>query len=622
MRVLQSGIYNNFLQDQASAKEQIDKLTTQISSGKKISNAYDDSSVYIDTLRLDSEINSLKGIQNRTEKSKVLTDASDSAMNEFDTTLRDFKTKLILAANGTMNADNLKSVSEDLEQSKQHLITLANSSINGNYIFSGSAVNVKPIDANGNYHGNDKVLQTQISESSKAPYSVDGASLFLGIDNSIKKTVSTNVHLQNQTTHETLKVSDKVEDLMGQAGGAHFYLSGVKHNGEAFKEKINLNATDNISQLLTQIEGAYGVESVKAELSEDGTIMISDLKSGMSHLDFQMLASHENKSKLDDLTTKIEFTQTTNTSTDDKASFTKNGDVLSGNIAMVSGDGFATKSTKLSEMSASSLNNKHFTMDITNIHGVAKTVTLDLSNSSTFSINGTSFNIYNADDSQGVTQTSADNFTLGQLENIMTMAMADKLPTPNSKVGYDAAIVAAQKSVDVGLDSAGALQIKDKSGLNNAISFSLYDNDAGDFTKSSSLSFMGNRAVIVDNPKIDFFKDLDTIIEAVRNGMLGIDAAGTNPSNPGISNALSKLDGLSAHISKAHTKIGAMSNNLQHANDRAATLELNVTQLKSQVSDVDVAEAVIQYQQVSLNYQAMMSTIAKVNSLTLLNYLK
>jgi len=139
MRVLQSGIYSNFIQDQASAKEQIDKLTTQISSGKKIENAYEDSSVYIDTLRLDSEINSLKGIQDRTLKSKVITDASDSAMNDFDSTLIDFKSKLILAANGTLNSDNLKSVAEELEQSKQHLMTLANSSMNGQYLFSGSA---------------------------------------------------------------------------------------------------------------------------------------------------------------------------------------------------------------------------------------------------------------------------------------------------------------------------------------------------------------------------------------------------------------------------------------------------------------------------------------------------
>ncbi len=622
MRVLQSGIYNNFLLDQASAKEQIDKLTTQISSGKKIEHAYEDSSVYVDTLRLDSEINALKGVQDRTLKSKVITDASDSAMNDMDLTLTDIKSKLILAANGTLNADNLKSVAQELEQSKEHLRTLANSSINGEYLFSGTAVNVKPIDSNGNYHGNDKSLKTLISQSTQASYSIDGASLFLGFDSALKKSVSSNVHLQNQTSNKTLAVSDKVGDLMGSNTDAHFYLKGVRHDGEAFKSKITLNASDDISKLLTQIEERYGNDSIKAELSSNGTIMISDLKSGNSMLDFQMTASNEDVTDVSSLSTKIDFTVSNNSSSDDKANFTQNGNILSGNIAMVDGDAFATKASKLSEIAASSLDGKQFKMDITNINGAAKTVTLDLADSSSFSVDGQSYTIYDADDSNGAQSTKADDFTLGQLDNVIAMVMADKLPLTNDKSGFDTAIVDAKKEVAVTLNSSGAIQIEDKSAKNQAISFSLYDKDTNDFTKSASLSFMSNRAVIVDNPKIDFFKDLDTIIDAVKNGILNVDANSSDPTNPGIQNAIAKIDSLASHFSKAHTKIGSMSNNLQLAHEKASTLELNVTQLKSEVSDVDITKAVIQYQQVSLNYQAMMSTIAKVNSLTLLNYVK
>ncbi len=622
MRVLQSGIYNNFLLDQASAKEQIDKLTTQISSGKKIEHAYENSSVYVDTLRLDSEINALKGVQDRTLKSKVITDASDSAMNDMDLTLTDIKSKLILAANGTLNADNLKSVAQELEQSKEHLRTLANSSINGEYLFSGTAVNVKPIDSNGNYHGNDKSLKTLISQSTQASYSIDGASLFLGFDSALKKSVSSNVHLQNQTSNKTLAVSDKVGDLMGSNTDAHFYLKGVRHDGEAFKSKITLNASDDISKLLTQIEERYGNDSIKAELSSNGTIMISDLKSGNSMLDFQMTASNEDVTDVSTLNTKIDFTASNNSSSDDKANFTQNGNILSGNIAMVDGDAFATKASKLSEIAASSLDGKQFKMDITNINGAAKTVTLDLADSSSFSVDGQSYTIYDADDSNGAQSTKADDFTLGQLDNVIAMVMADKLPLTNDKSGFDTAIVDAKKEVAVTLNSSGAIQIEDKSAKNQAISFSLYDKDTNDFTKSASLSFMSNRAVIVDNPKIDFFKDLDTIIDAVKNGILNVDANSSDPTNPGIQNAIAKIDSLASHFSKAHTKIGSMSNNLQLAHEKASTLELNVTQLKSEVSDVDITKAVIQYQQVSLNYQAMMSTIAKVNSLTLLNYVK
>jgi flagellar hook-associated protein 3 FlgL len=621
MRILQSGIYDKFIQDQSRAKGELDRLTTQISSGKKIEHAYEDSSVYIDTLRLDSEINALQGIQNRTEKSKVITDASDAAMNDFDTTLIDFKTKLIQAANGTLNDDNLRSMAEELEQSKEHLMNLANSSVNGQYLFSGSAVNVKPIDSEGGYHGNDRPLKTLISESSEVPYSIDGQSLFLGIDDSVKKSVSSNVHLQNQTSNETLTTSDTVADLLGSSGSGYFYLTGTKHDGEAFKEKITLNGSDDIAKLLDEITLAYD-SSVKAELSSDGTIVIVDNKAGNSKLDFQMVASNENVTNLDDLTSKIEFTKSANSSNNDRAKFDKNGNILSGNVALVYGDGFATNATKLSDMAKHSLDGTSYVMDITDVHGNAQRVTIDLSANSTFSIGGNSYNIYDADETNGITQTAADDLTLGQLNNVIAMAMADKLPASNTKADFESAIVDAKAVVDVGLNSSGALKIVDNSNNNQDISFSLYDKDTTDFTKSASLSFMSNQAVIMDNPKIDFFKDLDTIIEAVREGIRGVDADGTKPNNPGLQHAISKIDTLSVHFSKSHTKLGAMSNNLQLANDKAATLELNVNQLKSKVSDVDIAEAIVEYEQVSLNYQAMMSTIAKVNSLSLLNYLK
>jgi len=611
MRVLQSGIYNNFLQDQASAKTQIDKLTTQISSGKKIDNSYEDSSVYVDTLRLNSEISALQGVQNRTEKSKVITDASDSAMNDMDLTLIDFKSKLILAANGTMNQENLESVATELQLQKEHLMNLANSSINGQYIFSGSATNVKPIDSNGDYHGNNQSLKTLISEKTEAPYSIDGESLFHGINNAVHKSVSTNVHLQNQTTNETLTTGDTVGDLLNAP--ATFKLSGVKHSGEAFKSDIALSSSDTISTLLSQIETAYGTGSVKAELSDDGTIMINDLKKGNSKLDFQMTATNG--------TDSIAFTNNNlvkaDASIDDSAYFAKEDNVLTGNIPLLSGDGFATAGTKLSDIAGASMDNKLFSMDITDVNGSDKTITLDLSATSSFSVDGNTYSIYDADDTAGATQTAANNFTIGQLSNVVSMVMSGNLPVGSGKDNYDTAVTLAKDTVDVGINKSGELEIEDKSAGNADIKFSFYDSDAN----GASLSLMGNKAVVVADPKINFFKDLDTIIEAVRDGMLGIDSTGSNPQNPGLQNAISKIDTLTSHFSKAHTAIGAMSNNLQAANERSSTLELNVTALKSQVADVDIAEAVIKYQQVSLNYQAMMSTISKVNSLTLLNYL-
>ncbi len=50
-------------------------------------------------------------------------------------------------------------------------------------------------------------------------------------------------------------------------------------------------------------------------------------------------------------------------------------------------------------------------------------------------------------------------------------------------------------------------------------------------------------------------------------------------------------------------------------------LDLNVKKLKSQVEDVDVAEALMKFNQLNINFQAMLSSISKINSLSLVNYI-
>ena len=632
MRILQSGIYDRFLSDQSKAKSKIDDLTTQISSGKKIQDSYTDSNVYSQTLRLDSDINSYKDIQNRTEKSKMLADTSDTALNNMNDSLRNIKTKLILASNGTMNEDNLKSISVELKNERDTLVRLANSSVNGQYVFSGTAINVKPIDDDGEYNGNGDSLQTQVSKGVNIDYSVDGESLFFGFDNSISKSLQSNVVLKSQKPEDNsaiLTSDNSVEDLMGSNTTAYFYLTGVKHDGESFKSKIDLNSDEKISTLLEKIENAYGNSEVKASLDNDGVITIVDQKKGNSKIDFQLTASNENVTKLSSLNTKLEFNKSNDTlataGVDDSAYFIKDNHTLSSNNPLLFGDGKADATTKLSQITNSSVDSKSFQMKITDVEGNDKTISLDLSDNSTFSINGTTFNIYNAmeDENTGAAiPTKADDFTLAQLDSIISIAMSNKTPTSNTKGAIDEASKEAKTLVEVSLDSDGALKIKDLSENDKDIKFSIYDKDADDFTKGSSLSFNSNHAVVASESKINFFKDLDDIIKSVENAILTPGSDDKNLKSMGVRNALSKIEVLTNHISNSHVKIGAITNNLNNENAKAATMELNVAEFKSKISDIDIAETILKYEQVSLNYQAMMSTISKVNSLSLLNYIK
>ncbi len=629
MRVTSQYLYNNFKIDQQQVNKELKKLTEQVSSGKKIQNSYDDTTVYNDTLRLDTQIQELKSIQDRTQKAKVFTSASDTALQNFDESLRKFNTKLLAAANAPMNKDNLETIATELEKEKEHMITLANTQIGGQYIFSGSATQVKPIDSNGLYFGNDKALKTTVGEGVSVTKNIDGQSLFLGVDDNISKKLSTNVQLKNLQENRPLSVSDTIKDMIGDDKTLNFKLSGNTHEGSVVKSEFSIDPNLTIDSMLTKIGEAYGnnttTQNVKVELDDSGNIKVTDLKRGVSQLEFKLKASYTDDNGT---TQKVLFNKSNyemvDADIDDSAYFVKDGSYLTSNVTQIADGKIADRTTKLSDISNGTLNGKKFNMSVTAIDANDYTVELSLSDSSQFSVtdsqgNTSTYNIYNADGSE----TKADEMTLGQLNNIVSMVTSHKLPASNTASDFNNATIEAKKLVDVDLNQSGKMQIHDKSNELSNIKFAMYDTKGEDYTDTSaSLSFMSNNSVTTQKAEIDFFAEIDEIIQAVRSGQGTPDSEGTSPRNIGIQNSLDKINQFSSHFNNQLAKVGVQDNSLTNAQDRAMSMEVNIKELKSQLTDVDIAETYMNLNQLSLNYQAILSSVSKINSLTLLNYMK
>jgi len=632
MRVTNQFLFDNFKSDNGKVLNELNRLTSQVSSGQKIQNSYEDSAVYADILRFNSQESELAGIKERSVQARSLTDASDSALSEFTQTLRDFNTKLIAASNATMNSDNLETIAIELEEQKKHMISLANTQMNGQYLFSGSATNTKPIDDEGLYHGNDNALMTLVGNGIEIQSNVDGKSLFLGDDLSVHKTIQTNVKLTNQISEEPLTVESSIQDMVGDEfnSNVRFFISGTKSDGTAFKSIVDMDPDAKIESLLSEIKDGYGGD-VKVELNDNGNIEITDLKSGYSQIDFKMVgvqgaSAHTN---LNDVTGEkiISFSKSNYTSIIDgnneslqmdQQYFEKSGGKLEGNVALIYNGAFADDTTKLSDMMSSNpLPDKMFDMRVTDINGDEKNIQLDLSTTSAFIVDGTSYNIYNADE----TTTDGSDFTIGQLNNIIAMTISDKLPTSNDITGFNDAIIEAKKLIDVDINKSGHLEINDKSENLSNIQFAMYDSDANDFSKTNtpSLSFMSNNAVTVSQANLNFFDEIDSIIASVRNGVINLNS---DSRSIGIQNSITKLEQMNNHFNNAQSQIGIRSKSLQIAEQKASALEINVMQLKAETTEVDMAETIMKLNQVTLSYQAMLQTITKVNSLSLLNYMK
>ena len=632
MRITAQYLYNNFNLDQQKVNKELKKVTEQIASGQKIQVPDEDPAVYEDALRLDTQINELKSVQERVKKAQQFTTATDTTLQDFTNSLRRFKTRVLAAVNDTANSDNREAIAAELMEEKAHLMRLANTQIGGEYLFAGSATHVKPIDENGRYMGNDKRLQTVIGEGVTLPFNIDGKTLFLGSDDSVQKRVETNIPLKNAQTDATLTVSDTLADLTGGDGTVTFYLSGMKHDGTAVKEKFSIDTNQSIDTLLEKIGVSYGnttdAKSVDVALNQQGNIVVTDLQNGKSQLMLKLYAVYDDGNgttkSIDFVKSGYEYADPANP---DSAYFVKKGSVLSGNVSLLANGEIVDASTKLEAIANGSLQNKSFIMKLTDINGDAYRVNLHLDSQSTFSVtdesSGTTktYNIYNADGSQ----TSASDMTMGQLSSVISMVTSGELPaSTNSASDFNTAVDAAQKVVAVATDQSGRLEIIDKSNNLSKITFSLYDLEASDYSVNTpTIAFHTNDAVTTRKAQMDFFAQLDEIIDAVRTGKGDLDAAGTgDPRNIGMENALAQLDQFDAHFNTQLAKVGTIETSLTNASDRATSMEVSLKELKSDLTDVDIAEAYLRLTQISQSYQAILSSVTKINALTLLNYMK
>lgn len=316
--------YNSINQVQTGMKN-LYKSYNQLSSGLQIQNSYEGAGMYITNTRLEYEYATLSQIEDASKLADELMKNTDSTMSEMEKLLTQFKVKVTEAANATQTPTSREVIAKELETIRQQIVDLANTSVNGQFLFSGSLTNTKPFDYSGNYYGDGKRLNIVTGDGVKNAYNIPGYDLFYKADNDFKKQITTNVSftdnrfdlVQNKDKTRYLEGKDKISYLIGlnyvkdnsKGGLAHdtdfelkpmnfpptaLYVQGVKPDGTSFKSAVLVQPTDTIQGMLDKIGALYGNTTtskvVDVSINKSGQIQITDLKQGNTVLDFHAVA--------------------------------------------------------------------------------------------------------------------------------------------------------------------------------------------------------------------------------------------------------------------------------------------------------------------------------------------
>ncbi len=419
-----------------------------------------------------------------------------------------------------------------------------------------------------------------------------------------------------------------VRDAMPQVTDG-IVLNGIDVDGNAIQNvKFPIDDMTTMHDVMTFMEDIYGGKNheVVVRLS-DGRILLTD-QSITPHEPSRMfttLTSMAGEEKITGFTSLSEMEY-------DRAYWEKDGSMLKSTIPQITrkGNDRATEHTRLLDV-AGDITTVGTTLDLKgkNVYGMEVDFSLTLGehpDCACFLDNSTGkkYNVI----AHGRT-TDGDGMTYRQLFDVIQMIMSGHLPKsadPTYMEDYLIASANAEDMVEVKFDQAGKIVVKDRLNSVTRMEMTMYDNQTNDFSdprvRHPLFTFHANNTLTIDDPKTDFFDLIEGAVRSVELERKRPDGDSRDePRNIGVQNAIVSIEHLLEHVTNSHSRNGAQSNAIRFAQERNEAWIVNAKSVQSEALDTDMAEATMKFNQLSNSYQAMLSTVNRVNKLALVNYL-
>ncbi len=199
--------------DATSSTEE--NLTEELASGSQV-NALSDNPVAVgQNVLLSAQINSDDSFSQTASSTQSMLQVSDSALGTVVSQLTSAVSLAIEANNGTMNANDVKSISSQLAGIRDEVLSMANTTYLGTYVFSGSQGTTAPYSldtstspAVATYQGDDDVEYLTTPNGQSIQLNVPGSQIFSAAGNNVLGTLNQLVADYSTGTASPTAVSD------------------------------------------------------------------------------------------------------------------------------------------------------------------------------------------------------------------------------------------------------------------------------------------------------------------------------------------------------------------------------------------------------------------------------
>jgi len=292
MRVASTTIYEMVKFNLGNITEELNKANNVVSTGKRINNLSDDPIGLAQALNIRSTLSNFEQLGRNISMGKSWLTASESAISHVQDLVSDAKSLCIQMATATIGAAQRASASETVQNILEEVVSLANTEMNGRYIFAGSKTDTTPFDQDGTYNGDNNPFTINIGRNSTVQVGSDGEAVFgtAGQDNDIFKTLE---DLKTALTNDNLSgiqnamtrldnhfdhISTKISDL-----GSKMLRMEIK---ETILQDMNITNTERLSNIEDADIAEAIIELKQKELAYQAALASSAKVMKLSLIDY------------------------------------------------------------------------------------------------------------------------------------------------------------------------------------------------------------------------------------------------------------------------------------------------------------------------------------------------
>ena len=290
MRVTNRSIFESIKYNLGTISDELNKANEVASTGKRINKLSDDPVGLTQSLSIQSSLANITQMQRNIDYGQSWLNSSESALTSVSNILSDTKALCVQMASGTVGADQRAAAAENVQNNLDEIVSLANTNVNGSYIFAGSKTDTVPFDqdetGNVTYEGDNTAFSIKISNNASIEIGSDGQAVFGTLFTTLSDLKTA---LQNNDVTGIQDAMGKLDDSMNDIS-AKISDIGSKTDRMDIKKNIfqDLNLTDTTR--LSTIEDADMAQAIMdvsaAQLTYQAALASSSKVMSLSLVDY------------------------------------------------------------------------------------------------------------------------------------------------------------------------------------------------------------------------------------------------------------------------------------------------------------------------------------------------